>query len=155
MKKQHRTYLLLVLVIGIWGVVGFRLVKAINPSNELENTAMDVQKFVPTEIKERKKFDIVANYRDPFLGTFETPKPKPKVKAIKREVEQKPKKNISYTGFISGADAKNSIFFVTIDGTQHMMEINGTVQEVKLLQGSKDYIRVRHNGITEKVLLSQ
>ena len=155
MRKQHKTYLLLALVLTVWGIIGFRVVRAINPATDETEDVAEVKKFKPVEIKKRKEFSIVADYRDPFLGTFEKPKPK-SVKVVTPNLKKEtPKKNIQYTGFVSTGEKNGTLYFVTIDGNQQMMEVNCSYNEVKLLQGTETYIRVRYNGITDKILLTQ
>ncbi len=154
MKKQYRTYLLLAFVLLVWGIIVYKFVNAINPSEENPQVLTANEKFIPKRIKKREDFTIVADYRDPFLGTVKTPtveKKKIVSKPIKIEV---PKKNILYTGFISDQGTKPNIFFVTIEGQQQMMSLNETFQDVKLVQGTKSYIRVLYNGSSEKISLN-
>lgn len=154
-KKQHKTYLLFALVLLVWGMIGYKFVNAINPSTNTTQLVASNEKFVPKKIKERENFSIVADYRDPFLGTVTTPNSgmrKTAVKSVKKDI---PKKNITYTGFITDKGNNQKIFFVTIDGQQQMMSLNDTFQEVKLVQGSKSYIKVVYKGISEKISLIQ
>jgi hypothetical protein len=154
-KKQHKTYLLLALVLVVWGMIGYHFVNAINPPTKTPQLVASNEKFVPKKIKERENFSIVADYRDPFLGTVKTPNRgmrKTAVKTLKKEV---PKKNITYTGFITDKGNNQKIFFVTIDGQQQMMTVNDTFQEVKLVQGTKSYIKVVYKGVSEKIALAQ
>lgn len=155
MKKQHKTYLLLAVVLLVWGMIGYKFVSAINPSVENNNTAVTAEKFVTKEIKEREQFTIVADYRDPFLGTMKTPSSSRKKKVSKTVKKELPKKNISYTGFITDKASKQKIFFITIDGQQQMMSLKDTFKEVKLIQGTNSYIKVSYNGISEKIILAQ
>lgn len=154
MKKQHRTYLLLAFVLLVWGIIGYRFVNAINPSKEDPQVITTNEKFVPKKIKKREDFSIVADYRDPFLGTVKT-RQADKRKPVPNPIQTKiPKKNIIYTGFISDQETKPNIFFVTIEGQQQMMSLNDTFQEVKLIKGTKSYIMVSYNGSSEKISLN-
>lgn len=157
MKKQNKTYILLAVVLGIWGLIGFKFFAATNPSSpEIAEISSD-QIFVPKQIKARETFAIVANYRDPFLGTVQAPKKKvkkrPKVAVKKKKIV--PTKSIQYSGFITDSNSKQKIFFVSVDGQQQMMSINDTFQEVKLVRGTKTSIRVRHNGSVQTIALNQ
>ena len=155
MKKQHKTYLLLAVVLLVWGMIGYKFVSAINPAVESDNSVAIAERFVPKEIKEREQFTIVADYRDPFLGTEKTPVTSPKKKISKVIKKEVPKKNISYTGFITDNASKQKIFFVTIDGQQQMMGLKDTFKDVKLTNGTNSYIKVSYNGISEKIILAQ
>jgi len=156
-KKQNKTYLLLAIVIGIWGIIGFKFLNASNPNGQEIAEVTSDQIFVPKQIKEREIFSIAANYRDPFLGTVQAPKKKIKKRTattIKKK-ETVPQKLIQYTGFITDSRSNQKIFFVTIDGQQQMMSQNDTFQEVKLIRGTKSSIKVRYNGRTQTIAITQ
>ncbi|WP_208295872.1 hypothetical protein [Maribacter caenipelagi] len=142
-------------VLLVWGIIGYKFVSALNPTIESNATAVIADKFVPKEIKEREQFTIVAEYRDPFLGTIKNPASNRKKKVSIIVKKDLPKKNIVYTGFITDKGSKQKIFFVTIDGQQQMMGLKDTFKEVKLIQGTNSYIKVSYNGISEKIILAQ
>lgn len=154
MKKNNKTYLLLALVLGIWGIIGFKVIKVANPAPRLVADMGTNEIFVPKQLKKRDTFSIVANYRDPFLGTVHAPKKTRKAipKKVKRQV---PEKVIAYTGFITDKASKQKVFFVTVDGQQQMMGLNDIFKEVKLMGGTKDKIKVRYKGSTRNIALKQ
>ena len=67
------------LVTTIWGVLGFKIVNSINPPEQAVEVQTKLVTFMPKVIKARDTFSILANYRDPFLGTL------PKKKKTARE----------------------------------------------------------------------
>ncbi|MEM9143560.1 MAG: hypothetical protein AAGA86_11275 [Bacteroidota bacterium] len=154
MKKNQKTYVLLAAVLGIWGLIGFKLVKAANPE-PADGPDMNAREtFVPKPLKEKDTFSILANYRDPFLGTISGPKPKRKTRP--KPIQKKaPPKQIRYTGFVANEEASPEVFFVTIEGKQHMMTLNAVSDSVKLIQGSKQQVKVRCRGTTRTITLSQ
>ncbi|MBD1261978.1 hypothetical protein HZY62_15350 [Maribacter polysiphoniae] len=155
MKKNHKTYLLLALVLGIWGIIAFKIISAVNPPAEKTNVMATNDSFVPAKIKARDTFSIVANYRDPFLGTM--PKSLKKSKSRKGIIKKNPipDKNIIYTGFITESTSKKNIFFLTIDGQQQMMSKNDIIQDVKLISGNTDKVRIRYKGRTKTIYLTE
>jgi len=157
MKKQQKTYLLLTLVLGIWAVIGYKFFSAANPSQpEFAEVTRD-HIFVPTQIKEKEIFTIDADYRDPFLGTVYAPKKtiKKAKSATAKKQQTLPSKQIEYTGFITDKGSQQKIFFVTVDGQQQMMSLKDTFQEVKLVSGTKNSIKVRYDGISQNIALNQ
>lgn len=152
MKKKNKTYLLLAVVLGIWGVIIYQFVGAFNPPSEtvIEDIAAAV--FVPTKVQEREFFALALDYRDPFLGTAVAPKKKKsqpkKVRAPKKVV---PSKSIQFTGFIQQKNTAQKIFFVTVEGQQQLMKVNDTFNEVNLVKGSEHKIQVKYNGKTETI----
>ncbi|MEX0290066.1 MAG: hypothetical protein AB3N14_13230 [Flavobacteriaceae bacterium] len=154
MKKNKKTYLLFALVVAIWGVLGFKIVKSINPHDQPVEAQPKLVNFSPEVIKERDTFSILANYRDPFLGTL----PKKKRITERNAVTPKPqlpKKEIGYSGFVTERGSGNKIFFVSIEGNQHMMTLKEVVEEVKLIAGDAEKIKVRYGGKTQTISLSQ
>lgn len=157
MKKQNKTYVLLALVIGVWGIIGFKFFSAVNPATKEIAQSTSDEIFIPQQIKERELFAIVADYRDPFLGTVQAPKKKGAKRSTKPTIKKEivPAKSIQYTGFITDKGSKQKIFFITVDGQQQMMSANDTFQEVKLLRGTKTSIRVKYNGRIQNIALTE
>lgn len=157
MKKQNKTYVLLAVVIGVWGIIAFKFINGVSPKTQEIVQVTSDQIFIPKQIKERDTFAILADYRDPFLGTVQAPKKvtskKNTTRVIKKEVV--PTKSILYTGFITDKGSKQKIFFVTVEGQQQMMSINDTFQEVKLVRGTKTSIRVKYDGRTQNISLTE
>lgn len=143
------------LVLLVWGMIGYKFINGINPTIEAPQEIALNEKFIPKKEKDREYFEIVADYRDPFLGTIKTPKTTKKKSATKKVKKEVPKKDIRYTGFITDKSNNQKIFFVSVDGDQQMMSLNDTFKEVKLQQGNKEFIKVLHNGKSNKILLIQ
>lgn len=144
MKKNTKTYILVAVVVLIWGLIGYKVLSTVNHESEKASLAV-VSEFKPVPIKKKDTFSIVADYRDPFLGTIK----KPVVKTIKKTSKPKIKKeavpeiNVLYTGHITDSNTKEKIFFVSINGQQQMMSINNTINEVTLISGNKSKIKVK------------
>ena len=155
MKKQTKTYILLTVVLGIWGFIGLKVVNTINPPAAKVKTKLAQAAFIPKAIKQRDTFSISANYRDPFLGTVYAPKMVKKATSKLARKTEEPEKNIAYTGFISDGSPNPSIFFVTVDGQQRMMALEDSFQEVKLISGAKSKIKVKINGRIKSISLTE
>lgn len=156
MKKKNKTYFLLALVLGIWGVIIYQFVGAFNPPSETVVETRSDAVFVPKQVQEREFFALALDYRDPFLGTAVAPK-KTKTAPRKAAVPKKvvPTKSIQFTGVIQQKNTAQKIFFVTVEGQQRLMKINDSFQEVKLIKGSEQSIRVRYDGKTETIVRSK
>ena len=155
MKKNNKTYLLLAVVIGIWGFIGFRLLNVVNPGPIKNAQIVSNETYVPKQLKARDTFSLALNYRDPFLGAVIAPKKAKKIVAKKEVKPKAPEKAISYTGFITDKASQQKIFFLTIEGQQHMMALNDVVQGVKLIQGTKNNVKVRLDGNTRTIALKE
>jgi hypothetical protein len=155
MKKNKKTYLLLIAVLAIWGLLGFKIFGAIQPNEPKEELALASEKYNPSILKKRDTFSITANYRDPFLGTIPKRNTTKRAKKTEAKKSELPKKNIRYSGLVSQNNTKNSIFFVSIDGHQHMMTRNEVIADVKLVSGNSESIKVKYNNRTETIVLTQ
>ncbi len=137
------------LVLIIWGIIGFKVIGTLSsepqPEIVVKQTSQDFQL-----VKEKDTFSIIADYRDPFLGTL-PPQEKNTVKrpVVKKEV---PKKNIVYSGLVSQTGSGNTLYFVSIDGRQYTLSKNEEVDNVRLLSGNEESIKVRYKGITETIV---
>jgi type II secretory pathway component PulC len=155
MKKNKKTYLLLGAVLVIWGVLGFKIIEAINPSEELIAMVKLPTTNFGVAAKKRDTFSITANYRDPFLGTMpKTKKPKKSKKKVVKKVET-PKKNIAYAGSVAENGSNKRLFFISIEGQQHIMSQGETVAEVKLVTGNQENIKVRYGMRSETIAIQQ
>lgn len=155
MKKNTKTYILLALVLTIWGVLGFQILGAFGSDEPEQALATKTETFVPQTLKKRDTFLITAHYRDPFLGTIprsQTVRPKKTKKIVKPE---QPKKNITYSGSVSQNNSKKRMFFLTIDGRQHILSKDETIADVKLLSGTAESVKVSYGNRTETITLSQ
>ena len=153
MKKNTKTYVLLGVVALIWGAIGYRVFSSVSSDPEL-NTASNSVDFNPQPVKEKELFTIVADYRDPFLGII----PKKAKKKVKRSAPKTPPPPdiiVNYTGFVSDKDTKENIFFVTINGQQHIMSIGNEIDKVKLVSGNATAIKIRSNKKTRTITLKK
>ena len=151
MKNKKRTYSLLIVVIGIWGYVGFSVLRTIKPKT-LNTTSSDIDiAFNPKTIKEKDTFSIQLVNRDPFLGTLliKEKKIKPKVKK-----EKVPWVSITYHGLINKHDTKTALYIITIGGQQHFVKRSQVVDGVKLINANSKEILVSYKGERKKILKS-
>lgn len=142
-------------VLVIWGILGFKIVNTIGPDTSGPQSIITLEKFVPPHSIMKDTFSIVADYRDPFLGTLpkrEQPaKPNPKLP----KKDKLPEKNISYTGFVTESTSGKKVFFISIDGKQLMMSLTEVQNGVKLVSGNKSKIKVQYQGHLKTISLAE
>jgi len=152
MSKNTKTYLLLAAVILIWSLVIYTVFTGRSEESVVESSN-EITQVERIEAKKKDTFSIKANYRDPFLGTLA--KKKTKKRVVKPVKKAEPEISIQYTGFVTDQNTKNKIFFVTINGKQHLMNVNDEIEKVRLISGSESKIRIRANGKTKSIDLKQ
>lgn len=159
MKNKKNIYILLPLVLFVWGAVLYQ-VFSFTKSDEV--TSIDNPEFniKPLKISQRKSFDININYRDPFLGKMYAAQTASKTKAnpSRTKKEVKPKETlvwptILYKGLISDTKEKSKIFMLVIDNKNYYMKIGDTENEILLKSGDKESVYVKYKGNLNLIML--
>jgi hypothetical protein len=159
MKNKKNIYILLPLVLFVWGAV---LYQVFSFTKSDETPAVNNSEFTikPLKLNKRESFAININYRDPFLGKMYTPQTalSNKAKSTKIVKESKPKETlvlptILYKGMISDSKEKNKIFMIIIDNKNYYMKIGDTENEIFLKSGDKESIYVKYKGNLNLILL--
>ena len=68
MKNKTKTYLLIILVLAIWGAIGYQIVSAVNPETSKivkQDFAISFNPKIETEVD---TFSIQMANKDPFLA---------------------------------------------------------------------------------------
>lgn len=159
MKNKKNIYILLPVVLLIWGVVLFQFF-SFSMSGEVITTASPEFDIKPFKLKERTSFLIDVNYRDPFLGSVYSPEKDPKTIPQKVQEKRVPKPEetivwpvIQYKGMLSDPKEKNKRFMLVISGKNYFMKTGDTQDEIFLKEGDKESIYVRYKGNLNLILL--
>jgi len=154
MKNKRNTYFLLVLVLVVWGMIGYRIFSSLGTDKNAELSKNIAVNFNPTAIKKQDTFTISSYDRDPFLGTFKRKKIPVKRKSIsvKKEIQWP---TIRYSGLIDNTNTDKQIYFVFVNNVQYLMKLKDEMEGVKLLKATNDEITVRFNKQTKKIALNQ
>lgn len=147
-QKKKTIYILMPIVILVWGFVFYQLYGYFfsTPSyvNTEEKTIINID-----EIK-KDTFSIVANYRDPFLS-------QKKIQTVNHTVASKTnrpttKKNtpptvlkwpsIQYKGMIKNNNSEKRVAIVDIDSKERIVKEGTTLNELKVVKIEKETITV-------------
>ncbi|ARV08209.1 hypothetical protein BTO05_00600 [Winogradskyella sp. PC-19] len=151
MKNKKKTYGLLVLVIAVWGYIGYYVMTSLDPSlpDYTESKIAFKDDFVFNNSFE--KFSIQRVNRDPFLGTVETPiSQKTNTPKIKKQMSWKP---ISYLGMIANDTNKDKVFILSIANQQVLLKQGHTHDSVKVIRGNAKNITLRYKDNTKSFKL--
>tara|TARA_R110002096_G_scaffold421590_1_gene627444 strand:+ start:3559 stop:4017 length:459 start_codon:yes stop_codon:yes gene_type:complete len=149
LKNKTKTYLLIILVLAIWGAIGYQIVSAVNPETSKivkQDFAISFNPKIETEVD---TFSIQMANKDPFLGTLLV-----KQKPIKRVASKS--KNIvwmliTYHGNISNQNSKATVYIISIEGSQYLMKIGQRIKDVKLVRGNSKYIKLSYKGVIKTI----
>jgi hypothetical protein len=154
MKNKKMTYLLLIVVLGIWGIIFYKIYMSIKSSDKLTVRDYSMLNKNDSNLYKIDTFSIVNNYRDPFItskmATYEN-----KSKVGHHMVAQKPivSQNaqikwptIAYNGMIKSKKSSQQLVLVKINGTSDFMTKGSSFSGVQLLRVYKDSIEVGYSG---------
>lgn len=155
MKNKKNIYILLPVVLLIWGMVIYRFFSFERP--EEQDTQMQYDIIKPITVKQKEIFTIDVNYRDPFLGKMYLPESN-KTKIVKRKKAPEPQiewPQIIYKGIVSDAKNKKKVFMLVINGQTYLMKEKETEQEMTLKSGNRESIIVKYNGDLTKIFIQE
>ncbi|WP_299112272.1 hypothetical protein [uncultured Winogradskyella sp.] len=150
MKNKKKTYILLILVLAVWGTIGYKIISALNPDLpdiQQQDFAVNTNYKLDTKID---TFSIQTVNRDPFLGTYLKKKSKKKTKIKRKETQWKP---VHYYGIVK--KDKNQMFIVTINNKQYLLKKGQTKDSITLVYGTTKSITMRYKNNSRTFYLKQ
>lgn len=144
--KKKLTIPLLVLALGLWGAILYRLLTG---GGETALSAVTVQPTAPkVAVVEKPKADsLLLNYQDPFLEESEVePVSNEPMVAYDTYVEETPYidwSQVQYLGSITGGEA---VALVAINGREYMLKAGDTVEGYTLVGQAGNSIAIRYQG---------
>jgi hypothetical protein len=158
MKKKKTLYMMLPLVVLVWGFVVYQLFGSFfsAPSYAKEEV---IQIASVDEIK-KDTFLIVADYRDPFLGKKAKSRklhsainnavsiPKGNSKKVKSE---KVWPIIAYKGMIKNNNSNKRVGILSVEGKEHLIKETDIVSEITILSINKREVSVRFQKETKTI----
>jgi hypothetical protein len=159
MKNKKSIYILLPVVLLVWGLVAYQFFSF--SSNEVK-VGKNPNNFVfkPVQFKPKDTFTINVNYRDPFLGKMylaqnENASKRKGIKLNKPILKTEPiiLQTIVYKGIVSDTKDKTKIFMLIINGHTFLMKKGDSEIDVFLKDGNRESITVKNKGTLQTILL--
>ena len=159
MKNKKALYVLLPTVISIWGYLFYKIFSTLNQDEPVANYSASGAAISLNENSPFNTFNLLANYRDPFLGKMvldnkravQSNNPAPANPAIKKPVQQTQWPQISYTGMIKNQQSKKQLAMVQINGKDYSLKIGEETDGIELKKIFKDSIEVS-KGKEKKII---
>lgn len=151
MKNKLLTYLLIVLVIVVWGLIFMRLFST--SKEEIKSQRVINTKYTIDTSILNTKYTLRLNYTDPFLGqknkAFLLSKHKKSIK-IKEQVQPE-SIDAQYLGMISNKKQKSVLALIRLNGEEYYLSIGETIDEIKLVNCNETSI-VLKKGKTKYII---
>lgn len=161
MKNKKSIYILLPIVLLIWGIVIFQFFSFTTSDNIVDNKSNEFN-IKPLKVAVRDTFSINVNYRDPFLGKIYAPNSKIKTKSTNSTIKKQSKQEnaivwpiIKYKGLISDTKNKTKIFILIISGQNYYMKIGDTANEIFLKSGDNESVYVKYKGNLNLIMIAE
>lgn len=158
MKSKKSIYILLPIVLLIWGMLIYQFFSYTSP--EVVEVQEELPLFVKIDYKEPDTTALDINHRDPFTGKLEyanrntssnakaSNQPKTQILSTPEVQTQ-----IEYKGIVSDVANKKKVFMVIIDNQTFLMKQGDKENEVELINGNSESITVKHKGKKKNILL--
>ena len=156
MKNKKAVYILLPLVILIWGIIFYRIFKGTSGSQYKVQTPK--VESTRGKLTSDDSFSIYANYADPFLKNI---REKKKLQKSKKSTQQNNKRNISsrrrrrtitrwpqirYKGIVRNQEKTKHVFLVEIKKSSFLVHPGDTLKNVIIENCYEDSIVVSYEG---------
>jgi len=138
----------LVVVLGIWGTIGYKLINGMSPDTaEVNQENFDV-KFNPKTNTEIDTFSIKTIERDPFLGTLSNNRKKGKSVSNRKASKKVPENQalVTYGGLIKKQNSSERVFVININNNQYLLKKGQIADSVKLVNGNEKTITIRYRN---------
>jgi len=151
MQKKGLNILLIVVVVSVWVVVIYRVVNRYasasgQPINEITTTEK-----IPAAKKTADTFELIGDYRDPFLGATPAPVRTNQNNNTKKEIKKtEPVKtdtwpSVKYIGMVKNNDSGKMVALMNIAGKEIRMNPGQDFNGIKLDKMYKDSCMVSMN----------
>ena len=165
MKSKPLTYLLIVSVAAVWGIIFYRIFSA-QGDEEISFTPLTKYNKVNESLDDyvmKDTFTLSLNYRDPFLTDVSDANiiiakiaSEAQNSTAVNELPHKAAINwniIKYTGIISNPLKKSPVAIVQVNGTEHIMKEGESMDGVKLIRILRDSVKVTYQNKTKFITI--
>lgn len=143
MKNKLLTYLLLVLVIIVWGLIFVRLFSSNKEEIKIQSE-INKKNAIDTSVL-NTKYTLRLDYKDPFLGqkniVHVANKPKKKIK-VKEPVQQE-QIDVQYLGMINNKRQKSVLALIRLNGQEYYIAIGETMNGIELIKCNETTILLK------------
>jgi hypothetical protein len=162
MKNKKMTYILIPIVILVWGIVIFKIFNYTDDSNGA-NTSPVFSASNEVLSLEKDTFSIIAQYKDPFLGknsnyydsefgdeSESQPENSTQVKVPELKKEE-PKVAVKfpalvYGGLIYNAKTKKTIALLKINNREYLVNKGDNIDNVEMVEIYNDSIKIKYSN---------
>lgn len=145
MKSRATICLLLAAVVGIWGLVAWRILAPTKSPMSPERPEVGAQPPAPVVVEALR-----LDYPDPFLKGAAAPKtaPRPVVQTLPPKTSQKPRERVAIAHLATISSGGRALHVVTLGREQYELRESDTVAGFLLRSVDRDSLYFRKDGMT-------
>ena len=152
MKNKKTLIFLLPAVLGIWGLIIYRIVDFKGEEDTTTIRTVQLPKILTDNAD--KTYSLQSHYDDPFLKDLNLgmyarlPQQQPTIETPKAEEKPKPPLNIQYTGYITETGNSKKIALLTVNNRKVFLKAGEKMQNFTLSRIESDSIEVQSEGFS-------
>lgn len=151
MKSRGATYLLLLAVVAVWGVIGWKIVAPqapVRPEDPVQASSVSAPQPATDSLR--------LDYPDPFLKN-QTPHPRPTsvVRSLPRRQSAPKRERIALVHLGTVVSEGRTLHILTIGGEQYEARLGGTAGGFQLATCDNDSLYLTKEGINYGVKLCE
>lgn len=165
MKNKKFLWVLLPVVLVVWGLIFFQIKKAVSSGGK-PVPVVKAQERLIVENRDTITYTLKLDYEDPFLKNKRivvhnpspvNSKPTPKKPKVVKTVTKLPVKwpVIVYKGLINNKKGNKAIYMLEVDGASLFMTPGEVRDELKLLKVYRDSVRMEYKGDEKRTFVKQ
>lgn len=155
-SKKTINIILIIVVLSLWGTVGYKYIDRFFASDEYKFDLMDADRNTTVSIIEKDTFVLEPLTKDPFLNkVFSKPINQPKIVRTtpKAKIKLKPKVTtpfpiVHYFGYIKSKDKKEELILLKVNNHLERVRLNSDINGLVVKQIFKDSVIVIFNKET-------
>ncbi len=151
-KSKGKNIILGILVIFVWGLIGYKVLSYFNDSSNLDLPNVNPVKSAGIKVK-KEKFRIDASYSDPFLKEVKVKTSNTRNTQNYNEYTNYQTANIQvswpaivYSGIIETTDKNNRIGLLKINNSNFLVKNQDSLMNVRVISVYKDSISLRYSN---------
>lgn len=156
MKNKTTTYFLISVVLGVWGVIFYRIFNSISDGEDTSQSKAPKVVMKMEDYKTEASFGLLLNYRDPFLGKQRNYNEGASLQPIRKATPPPPKPEvvepvidwgfIAYVGQIKNPATNIKVALVNLRGREYMTSEGDIIEDIEVLKYFKDSIQISYLG---------
>lgn len=154
--KKTINIILILVVLSLWGTVGYKYINRFFGDDELDYTLSNTYNYDAISIIKKDTFALHPLTKDPFLNkVFSKPTTAPIIvrstPVVKKEPEPKiitPFPYVQYFGYIKSKDKKEELILIKVNNRLERVRLNSNIDGLVIKKIYKDSVSVFYNNET-------